>query len=487
MVFTSLSFIILLLCLFFVYYVFSLKLPTMQWVVLLIFSLIFYTYSSPKYLIFLTVSIVVTWLTSLNIERKCALPLCIILNIGLLFFIKYAGVFSRITGHEIGKIIVPLGISFYTFQSIGYCIDVKRGLVEPEHIILKYALYVSFFPHISQGPIGRYEELMPQLMTPHRFDYDRFVRGLERILLGYFKKILIANNLARIVDEVYGHYDAFTGKTLIFATLMYAFQLYADFSGYMDIALGVGECLGIRLSENFNTPYFSKSISEYWRRWHITLGAWFKDYLYYPVLRSGLISKLGRKLRKSGHKKAAKNITTSIGLFITWLCIGMWHGSSLNFIAHGMFHAFFIILAVFMEDGYKKMKERLGVRENSGVYAAFQVIRTFTIVNIGYVFFRADSLRIALNIYKRMIMNFSDDGFIVFLHSYDRAFWLVTGFAMLVCIMIDCLDKKVKWIDALHKAPVWLRWGVVYLAGFVTLVYSFDQPVSAQAFLYFDF
>lgn len=487
MVFTSLAFCTFIIVLFIAYYTIPLIKGGTQWIILLLFSLFFYTYNSPRYAIFLTVSVLTTWLAALYINKKGVPFLCIIANIGILCFIKYAPFFARLNNKTTEWLIIPLGISFYTFQSIGYCIDVKRGVIEPERNLLKYALFVSFFPQISQGPIGRYDELMPQLISDHSFDYDRFVRGLERMLLGFFKKILIANNLSRIVDEAYGNYNVYSGKIMILGTIMYAFQLYADFSGYMDIALGCGECLGITLSENFRTPYFSESISEYWRRWHITLGAWFKDYLYYPILRSDFISGINRNLRKSGHKKAARSLTTSIGLLITWLCIGMWHGASLNFIAHGLFHGFFLIMATLLSDFYVSCRNTLHLAEDSHIFRLFRILRTFTIVNIGYVMFRSDSMRMALGIYNRIIRHFNDDGLIVFLHSYDRAFWFITIAAMTICLIIDLVETQNKWPDLFHRLPTFIRWASLYVMAFLTLIYAFDQPASAQAFLYFDF
>ena len=487
MVFTSFAFCAFLIVLLIIYYLAPLIWNKSQWVVLLLFSLFFYTFNSPRYMIFLSISILTTWFAALYIHKRCVFLLCIITNIGILFFIKYSPIFADFARKPIDWLIIPLGISFYTFQSIGYLIDVKRRVVEPERNIFKYALFVSFFPQISQGPIGRYEALMPQLIAYHSFDYDRFVRGLERILLGFFKKILIANNLARIVDEAYGNYEVYSGKIMIFATLMYAFQLYADFSGYMDIALGTGDCLGITLSENFRTPYFSENISEYWRRWHITLGAWFKDYLYYPILRSGFISNINRKFRKSGHKKAARSLTTSIGLLVTWLCIGMWHGASLNFIAHGLFHGFFLICAVVLADFYESFRATLHLQNDSRILKLFRIARTFTIVNIGYVMFRSDSMRMAIGIYNRIFRHFNDDGLIVFLHSYDQAFWLITLSAMAICLIIELIESRTKYVDMLYRLPVAVRWAILYVMAFFTLIYSFDQPASAQAFLYFDF
>lgn len=210
----------------------------------------------------------------------------IILNVGMLAFTKYFNFVgesvSAITGGTFTAldIIVPLGISFYTFQSTGYLIDVYRGMYEPQKNPMKYALFILFFPQIMQGPIGRYNDLAPQLFEPCKFDYDRLKSGLVRMLWGFFKKMVIADRAALLVNTVFDNWKPYSGAVIWAAVFLYAVQLYADFSGYMDIALGAGEALGIRLSENFRTPYFSKSTAEFWRRWHITLGTWFRDYLF---------------------------------------------------------------------------------------------------------------------------------------------------------------------------------------------------------------
>ena len=322
MSFVSCGFFALLTGLFIVYFLLGKLNSRFQWVAILIASLIYYGSAMKLLSVYLIASVFISWIYGISVqqvEKKqkaalAALPqsgnikeekrnirknsehvkiiflLCsLVLLLGTLIVLKCLA--GRFPGHDggINWLVMPLGISFFSFLCVGYCVDVYRGTVSAEKNILKYALYVSFFPHIGQGPIDRYENLAHQLTATHTFNRSDFISGTERMLMGYFKKLVIANHLSLFVDPVFADPGNHSGFVLAFAAFMYAFQIYADFSGYMDIACGVSQCMGIKIAENFHTPYFSKSIAEYWRRWHITLGAWFRDYLYYPVLRSGLI------------------------------------------------------------------------------------------------------------------------------------------------------------------------------------------------------
>lgn len=431
-------------------------------------------------------------------RKKRWIALCLLCNIGLLVFLKYTNFFIRLLqGFSLSLVtldwlVLPLGISFYTFQSVGYCIDVYRGMAEPEHNFFRYALYVSFFPQISQGPIGRYSELAPQLYKPHSFCYEEFTAGLERMLLGYFKKVVVADQIGIFVEQVYGAPANYSGILLAFATVCYAFQLYADFSGYMDISLGIGRCFNIQLAENFDTPYFSKSIAEFWRRWHISLGNWFRDYLYYSVLRSGWLTKLGRKISRGGHKKASKNITTALGLLITWTTIGFWHGAAWKFVAYGLFHGTFVILAAVLSEYYQKAKLVFRIREESAFWQGFQILRTFFIVCVGYVLFRSGSLRLALFTYQRILTRFFYDGcFNGILNSQCTIpYWIFILIWLIVCFLIELLERKVSFADWANARPLPVRWAVLYvfiLSVLYCLLCTDTKTAGAGNFLYFNF
>ena len=283
-------------------------------------------------------------------------------------------------------------------------------MTDAENNYLKYLLFVSYFPHITQGSINRYDKLAVQFCTVKTIDKDRIENGIFRIITGLFKKLVIAERLSVYVDRVYGNYVSYDGLTLIVATFFYAILIYCDFSGYMDMALGLSSMLGIDMAENFNLPYFSKNIAQFWRRWHITLGSWFKEYLYYTLLRSGLFKKLTRTL-KHGKIKFSKNFIktfpTCLALIITWAATGIWHGSAWHYAVWGLYHGMLIILSVIFAKQFSLINTALKITDDSKCFNAFRIIRTFILVCIGYVFFRAHGSKDAFIILKNMVCKFS--------------------------------------------------------------------------------
>ena len=288
-------------------------------------------------------------------KRRGILLMTILVNIGILFALKYVNFFiNTMDGvvHLFGgpdrliagvDFLVPLGVSFYTFSLLGYVIDVYYGLAAHQKNILKLALYGLYFPNLISGPILKYREHAEQFFSPHDFDYQRVTQGLQRMAWGFFKKLVIAERLGVLVNTVYGDYEGYPGAYIWVATVCYAFQLYTDFSGCMDIVLGLSQSLGIALPENFQTPFFAKSVAEYWRRWHITLGVWMKDYVFYPLLRSGIFTNLNQSLKKKYGKKRGKQYATFAAMFILWLTVGIWHGGDWKFvIGSGLLHWFYI-------------------------------------------------------------------------------------------------------------------------------------------------
>ena len=399
--FVSLAFIIFLIATFIIYFITPKK---YEWIVLLIASFIFYIWANWYFALYLLASIVVTYSAAILIakyddekKKNWILAASIFINIGILFVVKYlnftittaVGVlnkFSLDVAFNGLNILLPIGLSFYTFQSIAYVVDVKREMIEPQKNIFKYALFVSFFPQILQGPIGRYETLAPQLYEGHDFSYENFFKGAQRIILGFFKKIVVADFVGLFVNTVFANPDKAYGFVGVFGAIGYAIQLYADFSGFMDIAIGTSKVLGIELDENFNTPYLSKSIAEYWRRWHITLGAFFRDYIYYPILRT----KTSKKLLTLKNRKLGKNIATLISLLVTWALIGIWHGANWTYLLHGLYYGVIISSSILLEPFYKKVNDKIKIKDN--IKDIFRIIRTFIIVCFGYILFRSESL-----------------------------------------------------------------------------------------------
>ncbi len=411
MLFTSYGFIAFLTVIFLLYYVVPKK---FQWVLLLAGSYFFYACAGIHFLAYIAVTSVTTWFAAqritaileeqscylkankgnLNREekktykakmkkktRKWMLP-CLLLNIGILAVIKYTDfVISNInsifsTGFTFMNFALPMGISFYTFQSMGYLIDVYRGKYPAQESLPKFALFVSFFPQMVQGPISRYDQLADTLYSPHSFDLKPISFGLQRILWGFFKKLLVADRLVVAVKTLVGSPSQYTGGYVILAIFFYAIELYADFTGGIDITIGIAEVFGIRLTENFIRPYFSKNINEYWTRWHITMGTWFKDYIFYPISVCQPMLKLSKASREKFGKEVGKRVPVYLANIVVWFTTGLWHGASWNFIVWGMLNCLVTLVSYEMEPLYAKFHGRYHLNTHRW-YDGFQVIRTF--------------------------------------------------------------------------------------------------------------
>lgn len=426
---TSLYFIafVLLTCL--IYYLVPKK---VQWGVLLVASLVFFVMSSGILTVYMLAATLIIYLGALwlnkksedfdahkksmeKAERKAAkkqlkkaqklrLALIVVAVLGILVVLKYcnlgveiANFFNGIfhTGVEFEKfsIILPIGISYYSLMAVSYVTDVYRGIIKAEKNPLRVLLFVSYFPHIVEGPFDRYKDLSVQFNVPHKFDYDRFCKGLILVLFGFFKKMVIADRLGITVSDIFVNASEHSGPAIVIATVMYTFQLYCDFSGCIDIISGVSELFGIKVAENFRQPFFSKSINEFWRRWHITLGLWLKEYVYYPVILSGhfkAVDKFAKKHLKSNH--LINVIPAAYALFFVWFSNGLWHGASMKYILYGLYYYFLMMLGELCKPLFEKMKDKLHIKEGNKPFAAFQMLRTFVIVNIGMLLFRSATI-----------------------------------------------------------------------------------------------
>lgn len=355
-----------------------------QWVLLLVASYGFYLHSGLGNLCFILLATASTYGTARIVDRiqaacdrkaaklrsKKWVWLCLGLNFGLLAICKVRLTFQNI--------LLPMGISFYMFQSMGYVLDVYRGSVKAERNPFKLALFVSFFPQLMQGPISKYSQLAPQLFSPHEFDGKQVSFGLQRMLWGYFKKLVIADRIAVAVAALKG--PEHTGMAFLVLTVFYAIQIYGDFTGGIDIAIGLSEALGIRLPENFIRPFFSKNIAEYWRRWHITLGEWMKEYVFYPVSVSSPMRKLSKAARKRW-TKLGKRLPVYVASFATWFCTGIWHGITPNFLLWGMMNCAVIVVSEELTPLYEKFHSRFHLKEKCW-YAGFEMLRMFLLMNL---------------------------------------------------------------------------------------------------------
>ena len=411
MTFLSGGFLLLVLGLLIIYYVLPKR---FRWLALLAGSVVFYALAGRMYLPFLGITVLSVYGTALllgrSLERQRAyvaehktelskealaaykqregkkrtalFAACLLLNLGLLAALKYTGfVLEAIRSPYEVNWVLPLGISFYIFQSVGYLIDVKRGKYPPERNFFKYALFASFFPQMIQGPISRYDMLGKTLYEGADFDADRLGRGLVRVAWGACKKLIVADRLAPALALLFGEQAAdYRGGWVFLGMVLYALRLYADFTGGIDMALGVGELFGVVLPENFDRPYLSKNIEEYWTRWHITMGSWFRDYLFYPLN----VSKPFLRWTKSLRAKFGDSFLSRLPLYgatlITWLATGVWHGAGWNFALWGLTNGLVIIASLTLQPLYDRFHGRFpGLREKKG-YGAFEVLRTFLLM-----------------------------------------------------------------------------------------------------------
>lgn len=450
MSYTSLNFILFIGITALVYFLFPIK--KYQWSVLLAASYIFYMFAGYKYAAFLMFTTLSTYAAALWIDRiaveantqlkehkadwdkaykkeyknriksrkRMVVALALITNLGILVFLKYYNFFagslndllraSRITfSAPTLKLFLPLGISFYTFQSVGYVMDVYREKISAERNVAKVALFVSFFPQIIQGPISFYDQLAHQLYESHKFDFTRIKHGCELILWGFFKKLVIADRAVIAINSALDRYTYFGGTALTFTVLLYALQLYTDFSGGIDISRGVAQIFGIDMVQNFKRPYFATTINDYWRRWHITLGAWMKEYVFYPIALSRQFINVSKTIKKTrfGASKigthVAKVLPTSFASLIVFLLVGIWHGSSSKYVAFGLWNGGIIMLSSLLEPVFTQITNKLHINVKTWEFRIFQTLRTFIIVLIGYVFDVAPDLTCAMNTFGKMI------------------------------------------------------------------------------------
>ena len=355
-----------------------------RWAILLAASCYFYMAFIPWYILILFFLIVLDFFLGKKIEatadprrRRHWLWISIASNIGTLFIFKY---FNFVFNAHL-PLILPLGLSFHTFQSLAYVVDVYRGKVRAERHLGIYALYVMFFPQLVAGPIERPEHMLPQFREDHAFSYPLFVSGVQRMVWGFFKKIVVADHLAVLVNVVYGDVAAWSGPSLALATLLFAFQIYCDFSGYCDIAIGAAQALGYELSENFRSPYLSASIGEFWRRWHITLSFWFRDYVYIPLGGS-----------RAGEARTVRN------LLVTFILSGFWHGANWTFLAWGFLNGAYLVIGRWKD----RLLSSLSSRFRLPRFRALSAICTFLLTCFAWIFFRAQSMADAWYVVTRL-------------------------------------------------------------------------------------
>ncbi|MBQ8512713.1 MAG: MBOAT family protein [Clostridia bacterium] len=403
-----------------------------RWIVLLLFSLEYYLSGGVKAMACLAFTVVTSWaagllLDSLNARRKdvpkedkpalerikkykqALVAVTLILNFGMLWMLKYldftVGTLSGLLG-KFGILwdpvfpgfVMPVGVSFFLFQSVGYVIDCYRGKYPAQRNIAKFALFVSFFPQMVQGPISRYDKLAPQLMAGNDLNTDSLRDGILRILWGYFKKMVIADRAGAVVSAFFADYASYSGTVTAAAILFYCINLYCDFSGGIDITIGSAQLFGITVEENFRRPIFARDLAEYWRRWHITLGGWMRDYVFYPISLSPAFGKLGKWSRRKFGGKLGKILPTSAATFIVYLIIGIWHGANFRYIAYGFWNGAIITSSILLTNVYDTWKKKLGIREDGAWWKLFCTARTWFLVFLGRYITRSPRLLVGLSL-----------------------------------------------------------------------------------------
>ncbi|MBQ9297669.1 MAG: MBOAT family protein [Clostridia bacterium] len=526
MLINSIQFILFIIILLLIYKIMPKK---YKWTVLLIASYIFYFLNSSKLIAFILVSTISIYFVAIkmqkidekakiqakNIEdkeekkklknkakkkKKIVLAVGIIFNLAILVFLKYSGFIAGSLNTilhinlPIFKFILPLGISYYTLQAISYIVDVYRGKVEADKNIARVALFVAYFPQLVQGPIGRYDELANQLYNPHEITFKNLTYGSELMLWGYFKKMVIADRVAMYVNGVFADYANYSGPIIIMAIIGYTLQIYAEFSGGIDIVRGASQMFGIELVENFKRPFYSKSVDEFWRRWNITLGTWLKDYVFYPVSLSKVTLKLtnfSRKIFKTSY--FAKIVPISLPLLCVWLGNGFWHGSGLKYIVYGLYYYAIMMLGKIFEPVGKKIISLLKINVEAWSYKLWQMLRTCGFVCIGMLIFRAENLNAAIQMFKS-IFN---------VHNLERIFngeaFLIGGMtiadivvliiATVIFIGISIAKEHGKNIrESFAKQNLAFRWVILYGLIFAIIVFgAYGQGYNPQSFIYGQF
>ncbi len=530
MLLTSYNFVLFLTVCFILYYLIPKR---FQWLLLLAASYIFYFMAGAFYPLFILATSVITYGTAIWIE-KCRekdteylaahraelsreekkayrmktdrvkrryMLLGLLLCLGILVVFKYADfIIENIntvllafgSGHEFSslELLLPMGISFYTFQSIGYLLDVYWEKAEIQRSLPKYMLFVSFFPQLIQGPISRYSDLSKTLYEEHTFDWRNVRFGLERILWGYFKKLVVADAVLPVVRFIVED-EYYSGAWVLLGIIFYGIELYADFTGGIDITIGVAQVFGVKVQENFIRPYFSKSIVEYWRRWHISMGTWFRDYIFYPMSISKTMNKLTRACKNRFGKGVAKRVPVYLATMVTWLATGIWHGASWNFVVWGLLNGIIILITGELEPLYERFQGKFPRLTASAAYKAFQVIRTFLLMGSLRMLDCYQDVGMAFRMFVSMFRNFNLGALTWEEIAYFEVSWqqyLVIFIGVLTMFLVSLAGRSGSVREKIAAKPYIVRYGI-FVALFLSVILfgSYGVGFDAAQFIYNQF
>lgn len=498
MLFNSYQFLIFFPIVTLIYFLIPHKI---RYIWLLICSYYFYMCWNAKYALILFFSTAATYLSGVIIDKinnkiqgdnkkvklkKTTVATCFIINLSILFMFKYfdfaVSNINKILGvlhiqllNPSFDVVLPVGISFYIFQALSYIVDVYREDVKVEKNFLRYALFVSFFPQLVAGPIERSKNLLGQLYEKHAFDFNRAKDGFLLMFWGLFQKIVVADRVAIVVDTIFNKFPQYSGMYVIIGAVLFAFQIYCDFSGYSMIAIGAAKIMGFNLMENFNSPYMSMSVAEFWRRWHISLSTWFKDYLYIPL---------------GGNRKG--RLRKYINIMIVFLVSGLWHGASWHYVIWGALNGIFQVIGDLTKNTRNWIIEKLHMSREKASHKIMQIGITFILVDFSWVFFRAKGLKNAVKMLKSIFTEFNpwvlfdESLFKLGLARKEFHFMLL---AISILIFVDVVKWKGKSVrNWVYNQELWFRWAFYYASIFTILIFGIWGPTySESAFIYFQF
>lgn len=498
----------------------------LKWTVLLIASYVFYFLNSGRLIVFLLLSTVAVYFAGVfmnrindtavlakkvlereekkqvkslvNWQKRAVVALAVGFIFGILLILKYSAFFVHGLNSAFGflhlkefKFMLPLGISYYTLQAAGYIIDVYRGKYRASENFGKVALFLSFFPQIVEGPIGRFDLLADPLYEGHSFDYDRLATGVQLIFWGLFKKMVIADRANIFVAQVFDCYTNYSGSIILLGGLLYTLQIYAEFSACMDIVTGSAQIFGVPLSKNFERPFFSRSVGEFWRRWHITLGAWLRDYVFYSVSLSKPFMKLSKFAKNHFNEFLGSLIPASFAMFFTWFGIGFWHGAGWKYIVYGLYYYAIMMAGMYLEPVFAKIFSTLKIKRDSKPLNAFRILRTDILVIGGMMLFRADTVGVWGGMLKSIFTSFGAGGFLKTALSLgmDKQDFLIIAIGAVVMLVISILQEKgIKVLDSLARQKLPVRWSVYAALVLACVIFgAYGQGYDAVDFIYGQF
>ncbi|HBA94150.1 MAG TPA: MBOAT family protein [Ruminococcaceae bacterium] len=505
--------------------VYSLVPQKAKWCILLAGSYVFYFISSKGHIIPIVAASLIVWgvgLALAKLDKTCKLKRkqaekaekkairakynkykCAVLWVGVIstaalllvfkytnFFIDTANGLFR-TSIENVKIVQPLGLSFFILQAISYMIDIYYGRIEAEKNPLRISLYLSFMLTVVEGPIARYGQLGTQFKNCRCATYEEVSKGFTRVLWGLFKKVVIADRAVILVSAVFDDPEKFNGIGILAGIVFYTLQLYCEFSGVMDVMCGLGNMFGLQVPENFARPFFAKSINEFWQRWHISLGTWLRDYIFYSISFSKGFKNLSAKAREKFNPYYANLIPTAVALFFVWFTNGFWHGSGWKYITYGLYYYVLMMLGLFLEPIFAKICKGLKINRKSKPYGLFQILRTVVIVNFGMLIFRADDLKIAASMFKGIFTRFSISQFLAGsngfgLSKYDYAA-IIVGFVLMVVVGL-IQEKGIDIKDKIFKLPYPVKFVLLMVFLFAIIIFgAYGEGYGVVDLIYANF